>query len=103
MVPEVVVGRRPPEVRLEAALDELLIAVDEGRQQSRLAIEAEKVAGLGKRLVALSPFEVLARGYAVDTRSADGSLIRSVGQVKENEQIEVRVSDGKFDAIVNRK
>lgn len=69
----------------------------------RLALEAEKVAGLGKRLVALSPFEVLARGYAVVTRPADGSLIRNVGQVKENEQIEVRVSDGKFGAIVNRK
>ena len=69
----------------------------------RLALEAEKVAGLGKRLVALSPFEVLARGYAVVTRSADGSLIRSVGQVKENEVIEVRVSDGQFGAVVKRK
>ncbi len=69
----------------------------------RLALEAEKIAGLGKRLVALSPFQVLARGYAVVTRPADGSLIRSVGQVKENESIEVRVSDGKFGAVVKRK
>lgn len=69
----------------------------------RLAFEAEKTAGLGKRLVALSPFEVLARGYAVVTRPADGSLIRSVGQLNPNEEIEVRVSDGKFGAIVNRK
>ncbi|MBI5934545.1 MAG: exodeoxyribonuclease VII large subunit [Chloroflexi bacterium] len=68
----------------------------------RLALEAEKIAGLGKRLVALSPFEVLARGYAVVTRPADGSLIRSVGQAKENEVIEVRVSDGQFGAIVNK-
>ncbi len=69
----------------------------------RLALEAEKVAGLGKRLVALSPFEVLARGYAVVTRPADGSLIRSVGQLNADEQIEVRVSDGQFGAIVNSK
>jgi exodeoxyribonuclease VII large subunit len=69
----------------------------------RLALEAEKVAGLGKRLVALSPFEVLARGYAVVTRPADGSLIRTVGQAKENEAIEVRVSDGQFGAVVKRK
>ncbi len=68
----------------------------------RLALEAEKMAGLGKRLVALSPFEVLARGYAVVTRPADGSLIRSVGQAKENDVIEVRVSDGQFGAVVNR-
>jgi exodeoxyribonuclease VII large subunit len=69
----------------------------------RLALEAEKIAGLGKRLVALSPFEVLARGYAVVTRPADGSLIRSVGQVKEKEVIEVRVSDGEFGAVVKGK
>lgn len=75
----------------------------EAAQTHRLALEAEKIAGLEKRLVALSPFEVLARGYAVVTRPADGSLIRSVGQAKENEPIEVRVSDGKFRAIVHRK
>jgi exodeoxyribonuclease VII large subunit len=70
----------------------------------RLALEANKVEGMRKRLVALNPFEVLARGYAVVTRQSDGSLIRSVGQAKENEVIEVRVSDGQFDAsIVNRK
>lgn len=69
----------------------------------RLALEAEKMTGLGKRLAALSPFGVLARGYAVVTRQADGSLIRSVGQVKENEVIEVRVSDGQFGAVVKRK
>jgi len=75
----------------------------EAASAHRLALEAEKVAGLGKRLVALSPFEVLARGYAVVTRPADGSLIRSVGQVNGDEQIQIRVSDGKFDAVVKRK
>ena len=69
----------------------------------RLALEAEKVAGLGKRLVALNPFEVLARGYAVVTRQADGRLIRKVSQVKADEQVEVRMSDGQFGATVNRK
>jgi exodeoxyribonuclease VII large subunit len=59
---------------------------------------------MGKRLVALNPFEVLARGYAVVMRQADGSLIRSVGQAVTGEEIEVRVSDGNFNAkIVNRK
>lgn len=69
----------------------------------RLALEAEKIAGLGKRLMALSPFEVLARGYAVVTRQADGSLIRSVGQAASGEKVQIRVSDGQFGAIVNRK
>jgi exodeoxyribonuclease VII large subunit len=48
-----------------------------GAQSHRLALEAGKIEGMGKRLVALNPFEVLARGY---------------------------VSDGNFNAkIVNRK
>ncbi|OGO74210.1 MAG: exodeoxyribonuclease VII large subunit, partial [Chloroflexi bacterium RIFOXYC12_FULL_59_14] len=73
-------------------------------QSHRLALEAGTVEGLGKRLVALSPFEVLARGYAVVTRPADGSLIRKVGQVKADDEIQVRVSDGQFGAkVVNRK
>lgn len=69
----------------------------------RLALEAEKLAGLEKRLVALSPFEVLARGYAVVTRQADGSLIRSVSQAGAGDALRVRVSDGEFGAIVDRK
>jgi exodeoxyribonuclease VII large subunit len=75
-----------------------------GAQSHRLALEAGKIEGMGKRLVALNPFEVLARGYAVVMRQADGSLIRSVGQAVTGEEIEVRVSDGNFNAkIVNRK
>jgi exodeoxyribonuclease VII large subunit len=72
-------------------------------QAHRLALEASRLEGLGKRLVALNPFEVLARGYAVVTRQADGSLIRSVGQVNAGEEINVRVSDGQFDARIEYK
>ncbi len=75
----------------------------EAAQAHRLALEANRVEGMGKRLVALNPFEVLARGYAVVTHLASGSLIRSVGQVNADDAVEVRVSDGKFGAVVNRK
>jgi len=52
----------------------------------------------------LSPLAVLARGYAVVTRKNDGKVVSRVEQMKQGEQIQVRVSDGQFDAeIVNRK
>lgn len=73
----------------------------QGAQAHRLALEASRLEGLGKRLVALNPFEVLARGYAVVTRQADGSLIRSVDQAGVGEDIQVRVSDGQFGARVS--
>ena len=68
-------------------------------QSHRLELEASGLDGLGKRLEALSPFQVLARGYAVVAKM-DGSLIRSVEQAKVNESIQVRVSDGTFGAQV---
>jgi exodeoxyribonuclease VII large subunit len=70
-------------------------------QAHRLALEARGLDGMGKRLEALSPFQVLARGYAVVTREADGNLVRSVKQANVGESIRVRVSDGEFGAEVN--
>ena len=72
-------------------------------QAHRLALEANKVEGMGKRLEALSPFQVLARGYAVVTRQADGSLVRSVEDVREGEGLRVRVSDGEVEGTVTGK
>ena len=71
-------------------------------QSHRLVLEASRLEGLGKRLDALNPFQVLARGYAVVTRPADGSLIRKVGQVKAGDALRVRVSDGEFGVNVNK-
>ncbi len=69
-------------------------------QAHRLALEAERLSGLRKRLLALSPFEVLARGYAVVTRQVDGRLIRSVAQARVGEAIRIRLADGQFDAEI---
>jgi exodeoxyribonuclease VII large subunit len=57
-----------------------------------------------RRLEALSPLAVLARGYAVVTRKDNGSVVSRVAQVKQGQQVNIRVSDGQVDAeIVNRK
>lgn len=57
---------------------------------ARVQARLEKAGG---QLDALSPLASLSRGYSVCRRS-DGSLLRSVRQVKVGEQVEVRVSDG---------
>ncbi len=70
-------------------------------QAHRLALEASQLEGLGKRLEALNPLQVLARGYAVITRQTDGALVHKVAQARG--EIHVRVSDGEFDAEVQNK
>ncbi|HEY5984026.1 MAG TPA: exodeoxyribonuclease VII large subunit [Anaerolineales bacterium] len=63
-----------------------------------LALQGSEMAGWHQRLAALSPLEVLARGYAVVTRKSDGVVIRKV--IQATGAIHVRVSDGGFDAKV---
>jgi exodeoxyribonuclease VII large subunit len=61
----------------------------------RIQLQSTHVNGMTKRLEALSPLAVLARGYAVLTRKDDGSVVSSVAQASD--VMNVRVSDGEFD------
>jgi exodeoxyribonuclease VII large subunit len=67
----------------------------------RLALRGGELRGWSKRLQALSPLEVLNRGYAVVTRRLDGLVVRKVGEAHDG--INVRVSDGSFEAEVRRR
>jgi len=67
----------------------------------RLQLEGAHVAGLRSRLLTLNPLAVLERGFAVVSRP-DGSLVRSVAQVKAGDGIQVQVADGKFGAEVKQ-
>ncbi len=66
-----------------------------------MSLAASQLEGLGKRLLSLSPLQVLGRGYAVVTRQADGQIVRKVAEARET--IRVRVSDGDFGARVLEK
>jgi exodeoxyribonuclease VII large subunit len=69
-----------------------------------IQLQSSHVRGMQKRLAALNPMAVLARGYAVVTRKEDGNVVSRVEQAEQGKQIQVRVSDGQFDAeIINRK
>lgn len=65
----------------------------------RIQLQAANVDGMSKRLEALNPAGILARGYAIITRKADGKVVSKVSQAQG--EMTVRVSDGEFE--VNRK
>jgi len=66
-----------------------------------LQLRRAGVTGLHSRLLTLNPLAVLERGFAVVSR-ADGSLVRSVSQVKAGDNIQVQVADGIFGADVTQ-
>ncbi|MEJ5199262.1 MAG: exodeoxyribonuclease VII large subunit [Anaerolineae bacterium] len=66
---------------------------------ARLRHERERLRGQVLRLAALDPGRVLARGYAIVTRT-DGAVVSSVGQVAPGDRLAVRVADGAFPARV---
>ena len=68
-------------------------------QSGRVSAERQRfVAQVGK-LDAMSPMKVLTRGYALVARE-DGTIVRSVSDVKPKQPIAVRVSDGTIVATV---
>jgi exodeoxyribonuclease VII large subunit len=66
----------------------------------RLQLELSHVRGMHRRLEALNPLAVLARGYAVVTRKEDGSVISRVAQARTGQQVQIRVSDGQMEAEI---
>ena len=68
-------------------------------QSGRIAAQRQRfVAQVGK-LDAMSPMKVLTRGYALVAKE-DGTIVRSVFDVKPKQPIAVRVSDGTIVATV---
>ena len=51
------------------------------------------------RLHALSPLSVLERGFGVVTQTS--GLVTSVSQLSSGDEIEIRLSDGRVEAMVN--
>ncbi len=60
----------------------------------------EQIRSYQARLASLNPEAILKRGYAVVTAS-DGASIYQVGQTQNGQELQVRVSDGKFKVIVS--
>ena len=67
--------------------------------QSVINIKKQRYLMQTAKLDAMSPLKVLTRGYSM-TRAADGTVIRSVEQIKQDMPIQVTLSDGSFEAVV---
>lgn len=63
----------------------------------RIQLQSARVDGISKRLNALNPAGILARGYAIITRRSDGKIVGKVSQA--HGEMNVHVSDGEFEVI----
>ncbi len=77
---------------LDGRMDREMGAVIKTSRDQCLAFQA--------RLSALNPEAILKRGYAIVT-AEDGSTVYQVSQANTGEKLQVRVSDGEFEVIVN--
>jgi exodeoxyribonuclease VII large subunit len=65
----------------------------------RVQLQSQHVNGVSKRLQALNPEAILARGYAIVSRNEDGAVVSKISQATG--KMKVRVSDGEFDVTRN--
>jgi len=71
-------------------------------QDRNLAAKHQRYIQSVAKLDAMSPLKVLTRGYAM-AENHNGEIIRSVHQVKLEEHINIRFSDGEISAVVCEK
>ncbi len=69
------------------------------RLQSQIKLKKEKLDGVAKSLNALSPLNVLDRGYSITTKS--GKAVTSYKQVKKGDAVRIRLADGQLGATVD--
>jgi exodeoxyribonuclease VII large subunit len=70
--------------------------------QSRLEHTKLTLAHLTQSLHSLSPMSVLNRGYAIVTREEDGQVVKDAGQVRKDENVHIRVSQGALTARISK-
>jgi exodeoxyribonuclease VII large subunit len=80
--------------RLDRTLDRLAATL-----ATRLADARHRLAALGGQLDALSPLQILARGYSL-ARDPDGRVLKRVAQFVRGHNFRLRVSDGEVGARV---
>jgi exodeoxyribonuclease VII large subunit len=66
----------------------------------RLALQSERVKGARQRLDALSPLQILKRGYAIVRDLDTSTVVSSIRDTQPGHLLEIRVTDGAFGARV---
>jgi exodeoxyribonuclease VII large subunit len=92
---------RPDSRRTLLRISDLRHALGQ-RLATRIDTEEARLRVFAKQLEALSPLSTLARGYSLTFRE-DGGLMTSAAEARPGDAIKVRMSDGGFDARVERR
>jgi exodeoxyribonuclease VII large subunit len=93
---------------LQSGVQQALQQVDElgmvmqHRMERKVERDREKLQRLESQLRMLNPLAVLGRGYSL-TRKPDGSVVRSVADVRVGEPIETQLADGKVVSNILEK
>jgi exodeoxyribonuclease VII large subunit len=82
----------------QQGLDDLALRLTQRVQASR-TLWRQQVSGLERQLAALSPLAVLERGYSL-TRTCDGRVVRSAGELRKGQAVVTRVARGSFESEV---
>jgi exodeoxyribonuclease VII large subunit len=81
-------------------VDDLLANAQTAMHHS-LALHRERLGGLTGRLAGVSPLGTLERGYAIVHQHDTGAVVRSVKQTVPGDSLDIRVTDGEFEAQVS--
>ncbi|PKV12050.1 exodeoxyribonuclease VII large subunit [Xanthomonas prunicola] len=68
--------------------------------QRRLQHDQLQLRSIARSLEAVSPLATVARGYAIVTRPADGSVVRSAAEVVAGEHLRAQLADGSIEVRV---
>ena len=79
-------------------LDEILFRITQNISHC-LELQRTQLVGFERRLVAVNPHSVLARGYAIIVQP-DGTIIRRVAQANPGDRLNVHLIDGQFPVRV---
>lgn len=87
-------------VRDSCARQDLLVGRLQHAMRHRLGAATHRLELAQRALATVSPLATLARGFAVITRAADGTLLTHAGEARAGEEIEALMADGRLHARV---
>jgi exodeoxyribonuclease VII large subunit len=94
--------RRDPSHVIALRRQQLIHAESQMLRSARNSLHNARLRldSMESQLVALSPQEVLKRGYSITTRAKDGAIVRSASQLAAGERIVTQFHDGTVKAVV---
>ena len=71
------------------------------RVQDNITSSHQKIDGMKRILTALSPQQVLARGFSI-TRNSSGKIIKNASDISKGEELTTTLADGSISSVVQK-